>query len=632
MSYYSQQNAKALVEKQMFRKHGFGFGAVPSINLIGIGYGKIIVQVEDETHPGNYYIPTELDELTGFGGLPIDIEYGGLYRLQGRQGGGGGGGCQGGARVSSTEQGTCMLVGKGVTDPNNKYAVVSHHVTSGCKQSATIGGTRLNVHKSSGCGKTFWEGCAMGPANNCSENVLGLGVPKGIEKPAIGMVCNMQAQTTGKMNGKVTAINFNAPRSTSLGTGACSISIQDMFQSKPCPTHGDSGGAFWNDRGNILGIVTYGSTNQGGKNDTRCSAYNPSAIHMPEVIGVTVGSGVVGGPPPLTPGGPGSPDPAHQQQQRQAPSNLQVEAANKRRGSGWDLSDLELDWNIPQLHWNPEILHPENAIYQGYASNDCSIMRGIWWWQGKIADTGTPNGGPAYRGAPASFVNMIQLYNTKNILVDKGHVYFIPASNERATGPAQEINACMNGPIAKPAAGNSGGNTGNPGGLSTAGDRFCMGQMQSKSGNWVKWKFMIDSGASFVMCSDANMRSLGLKGGSQQQNVQNIQKGQKYSDMVKFQITPFKAVADMPVGFRDYNCRDCTPTPPGSPGLSDIAKIVITKGHTILIAQDGSGAISYGSRGTNYQQGDALNGAWQQTGSNRGYRQEYEAYYGITLA
>lgn len=594
MSYYSQQNAKNLVEKQMKRHHGFGFERIPSINLIGIGYGKIIVQVEDERHPNNYYIPTELDELTGFGGLPVDIEYGGLYRFQGRRGGGGGGGggCQGGARVTSTEQGTCMLVGHGVQDPNNKYAVVSHHVTSGCKQSATIGGTRLNVHKSSGCGKVFWEGCAMGPANSCSENIIGLGVPKGIEKPAIGMPCNMDAQTTGKLNGKVTAINFNAPRSTSLGTGACSISIQDMFQSKPCPTHGDSGGAFWNDKGNILGIVTYGSTSQGGKNDTRCSAYNPSAIHMPEVIGVTVGSGVVGG------GTPSAAAPTQQQQN-----------AQRRRQGGFSLSDLELNWNIPPI-LNPNILHPELA---GYAANQC-IMKGIIWYQNKILDTGTPQGGPAYRGAPAAFYNMNQLYQSHNLVIGKDGTFLYPASNNKATGAGQKLNDCRSGPLTKPAKGCS-HSLGGGGGNCSGGDRYINAKMQTKSGSWINWRCMVDSGASFMMCNANQMRQLGLQAARDNCDL-------KYTAMVPMIVPPAKQQIQMPVGTRDYGQTNFTPTSPVI--MSEAVTIAITKDYTILVANDGSGALTYKCGGNGSQQGDALNGSWQYGGG--GGKRAYESF------
>lgn len=609
MSYYTQQNAKSLVEKQMVRKHGFGFGKIPSINLIGIGYGKIIVQVEDESHPYNYYIPTELDELTGFGGLPVDIEYGGLYSLtepvgyQGRRGGGGGGGgCQGGARVNGAESGTCMLVGKGVQDPSNKYAVVSHHVTRGCQGSATVGGTSLKVHKSSGCGKTFWEGCAMGPANNCSENIIGLGVPKGIEKPAIGMQCIMDAQTTGKLNGKVTAINFNAPRSVSLGQGACSISIQDMFQSKPCPTHGDSGGAFWNDKGNILGIVTYGSTSQGGKNDTRCSAYNPSAIHMPEVIGVTCGSGVVGG---------GGSAPAQQrggQQQQQPQQQGGQQRGGRQRGGGgqgfdlgdW-LSDLELDWNVPVP--NPEVLHPELA---GYAANQC-IMKGIIWYQGKILDTGTPNGGPAYRGAPAAFYNMIQLYQGHNLVIDKENATLYPASNNRATGQGQKLNSCPNGPLTKPAKGCS-HSIGGGGGNCSGGNRFINAQMKTKQGKWISWRCMVDSGASFMMCNASQMRSLGLQPASDNCDL-------KYTAMVPMIVPPAKKEIQMPVGTRDYGQSGFSLTSPVI--MSDAVKIILTKDYTILIAQDGSGALTYKCGGSGSQQGDALNGAWEYGGGSK---------------
>lgn len=617
MSYYTQQNAKDLVEKQMYRRHGFGFGAIPSINLIGIGYGRIIVQVEDETHPANYYIPTELDELTGFHGLPVDIEYGGLYRLQRGGGGGGGGGCQGGARVSSSEQGTCMLVGRGVQDSNNKYAVVSHHVTRGCQQSATIGGQRLNVHKSSGCGRVFWEGCAMGPANNCSENVLGLGVPKGIMKPTIGMACIMQAQTTGKLSGKVVGINFNAPRSVSLGQGACSISIQDMFKSHPCPTHGDSGGAFWNDQGYILGIVTYGSTSQGGKSDPKCDAYNPSAIHMPEVIGVTCGAGVVGGgtAPPLTPGGIANPTSQQQQAQR-------------RRQQGYDIpvhtsTNLELDWNVPDVNeWlrRFQTPHPE-FLTEGYAANQC-IMKGIIWYQNKILDTGTPGGGPAYRGAPAPFYNMNQLYQGHNLVIGNNGTFLYPASNNKATGQGQKLNDCRNGPLTKPAKGCSPSLSGGGGGNCSGGDRYINAQMQTKQGKWISWRCMIDSGASFMMCNRSQMQQLGLQAASDNCDL-------KYTAMVPMIIPPAKKQIQMPVGTRDYGQRNFTPTSPVI--MSEAVTVVITKDYTILVANDGSGALTYSCRGSGSQSGDVLNGAWEFKGTQRqGY---YDSYaYSVTLA
>jgi len=99
----------------------------------------------------------------------------------------------------------------------------------------------------------------------------------------------------------------------------------------------NSGGVMWNEQNYILGIITYGSTEKGGKTDSRCNAYNPSAIHMPQTLDVTVGQGVVGGPaPPLTPGGIANPNQA--ENPKKAPSSLYPQAQQRRRqqqGRGW---------------------------------------------------------------------------------------------------------------------------------------------------------------------------------------------------------------------------------------------------------------------------------------------------------
>ena len=585
MSHPAQESAKLAVERQMYRRHGFGWGDIPHIRLTGIGYGKIIVLVADE-HPAHDFIPTELEEETGFGGLPIEIQYGGLYRLtepvdRGFQGrGGGGGGVQGGARASGKEQGTCFGVLEDTSSRQTKYAVVSDHITASCKGSVSVGGQSLRCVKGCGCGKVMCEGCKAGPVNGGNESIQGLGVPKGYNKPKIGMQCNSSSQTSGKINGKVVAINFNAPRSTSLGTGACSISIQDMFQSHPCPTHGDSGGAMWNENGYLIGIITYGSTSQGGKNDPKCNGYNPSVWHYEQVLGLTIGQGVVDGGTPSSAAPQATP--AQQQAQR------------KRQG-GWSWGALEPIFNPNWIGYGYD---------RGFAANQC-IMKGIIWYQNKILDTGTPSGGKSYRGAPADFYNMIQLYQGHNLVISKDGTMLYPASNNRATGQGQKLNDCRNGPLTKPAKGCSPSLSGG-GGNCSGGDRYINAQMKTKSGNWINWRCMIDSGASFMMCNASQMRSLGLQAASDNCDL-------KYTAMVPMIIPPAKTQIQMPVGTRDYGQRNFTPTSPVI--MSEAVTVVITKDYTILVANDGSGALTYKCGGSGSQQGDALQGQWMYGGN-----------------
>ena len=51
------------------------------------------------------------------------------------------------------------------------------------------------------------------------------------------------------------------------------------------------GGAEWSDDGYLIGIVTYGSTEHGGKSDRNCKGYNPSVWRMPQLLGVTTQTG-----------------------------------------------------------------------------------------------------------------------------------------------------------------------------------------------------------------------------------------------------------------------------------------------------------------------------------------------------
>jgi hypothetical protein len=124
MSHSTQQQAKQALMSQMAGR-GYSFTEIPYLTGVGIGENKIVVVVQRE-HPDHYYIPSELGGE--FEGLPVELELGGLFYLQGPGGGGGGrcpgSGLQGGARVSSRESGTCTGVFNGVRDKNMKYAVV----------------------------------------------------------------------------------------------------------------------------------------------------------------------------------------------------------------------------------------------------------------------------------------------------------------------------------------------------------------------------------------------------------------------------------------------------------------------------------------------------------------------------
>lgn len=130
------------------------------------------------------------------------------------------------------------------------------------------------MFKDAGCGQVYFEGTAYAVPQGARSSfaIAGLGTPKGIKKATVGMKCHSNSCTIGRIDGTITTINFDAPRARQLGQGSCSVSIHDMFISRPCP----SGGCIYTDDGYVLGLIIYGDA--GGVNNTRCSAYNPFFI------------------------------------------------------------------------------------------------------------------------------------------------------------------------------------------------------------------------------------------------------------------------------------------------------------------------------------------------------------------
>jgi len=64
----------------MYRKSGYGLLDIPNLTGIRITEGAVLVVVEKE-HPDHRFIPSELDETSGFDGLPVIIDYGGSYPI-----------------------------------------------------------------------------------------------------------------------------------------------------------------------------------------------------------------------------------------------------------------------------------------------------------------------------------------------------------------------------------------------------------------------------------------------------------------------------------------------------------------------------------------------------------------------
>lgn len=105
-------------------------------------------------------------------------------------------------------------------------------------------------------------------------------------KPTVGMKIHQGGIKSGHVDSEVTQINFTQKGNTYM-QGTCPVTFLDMFVNSKCGTNGDSGSAMWNDQGYLIGIITFGSTEHGGKSDTNCRSYNPSVWRMPQLLGVT---------------------------------------------------------------------------------------------------------------------------------------------------------------------------------------------------------------------------------------------------------------------------------------------------------------------------------------------------------
>lgn len=95
--------------------------------------------------------------------------------------------------------------------------------------------------------------------------------------------------TSGHVDSEVTQINFTTKGNTYM-QGTCPVTFLDLFVTSRCGQSGDSGAAQWSDDGYLIGIVTFGSTPQGGTRGN-CKAYNPSVWRIPQLLGVTTQTG-----------------------------------------------------------------------------------------------------------------------------------------------------------------------------------------------------------------------------------------------------------------------------------------------------------------------------------------------------
>lgn len=309
-SYSGQEQAKSQVEHQMRKQLGWGFSLnqLPEIVGIGIGYGAVIVTVAED-HWSHDAIPTELED--SFVNCPVKVEYGGyLHPLQGplgpggpsRQGGhqpGGGahypsqGVVQGGISIRCREQGTVFGVLQGASNPSQKYAVTSSHVVQG--GSCSVGGRTIGrmAKDARPCNQKVYLDAAsilLNQGVQSSPNIIGLGMPKRFRQTDSRYEDPSRGVTSGHVDSEVTQINFTQKGNTNA-QGNCPVTFMDLFVTSRCGTNGDSGSAQWSDDGYLIGIVTFGSTEHGGKTDKTCKGYNPSVWRMPQLLGITTQTG-----------------------------------------------------------------------------------------------------------------------------------------------------------------------------------------------------------------------------------------------------------------------------------------------------------------------------------------------------
>jgi S1-C subfamily serine protease len=315
MSKSAQDQAKSNLEAAINRnisKRGFGFtfDELPYVIGTGVTEGALVVVVDrDDPNHENIYdiVPHQLDE--SFSGLPVIVQVEGRpVPLQGPRGGGGGGSgvIQGGMGIRGAESGTCFGI---LQDSQGaKYAVTSSHVLQN-SQRVTMGGCIIGktTKDARPCGQKVYLDAAAALINQgiqVSSAIQSLGTPKGFMKPTIGMPITQIGQTSGKFSFKVTTINFSMKNvnTNAPGTKPCSVTFEDLWAGSTCGTNGDSGGPLISDQGYLIGICTFGSTTKGGKNDPNCKSYNPSVVHIPEIMGLNLlGTGAEVGSTSLTP-------------------------------------------------------------------------------------------------------------------------------------------------------------------------------------------------------------------------------------------------------------------------------------------------------------------------------------------
>ena len=266
---------------------------IPGVNGVGIGEGFILVTV-DHRDPLQDQIPSALGSDTSFEGLPVVIKETGEFEPLQQRGGSQGGGSlvQGGVKISvSGEYGTCT--GVYVDSQQKKYACTSSHVFSkvGMGGNVSVGGQvvgKVAKDARKPCGKqnkVYLDIAAalLNQGVQSSFNIIGLGEPKGFEKATVGMAIHSNGQNSGKVDQKVTAINYSLVNDTG---GNCPVNFTDCWIGSVRSRPGESGSAFWNDKGNIVGICTT-NNNQGSVN---CSMW-----YLPQVLGLNVAGAIGGG-------------------------------------------------------------------------------------------------------------------------------------------------------------------------------------------------------------------------------------------------------------------------------------------------------------------------------------------------
>jgi hypothetical protein len=145
------------------------------------------------------------------------VHYG--YNYDAYQGGGGRGVLEGGSTVyAGSEKGTCTGFYVSTSNPNQKYAVCSSHVYVHSHTvrwaCGTVGSVAIDARKPCG-GKVYLDAAAalVNQGVPTSFNIICLGgALKGFKKPAIGMGIHQVGITSGRIDSKVTMINYSGKK------------------------------------------------------------------------------------------------------------------------------------------------------------------------------------------------------------------------------------------------------------------------------------------------------------------------------------------------------------------------------------------------------------------------------------